>query len=105
MKHCLSAVYASITTALFLGVAGCSSGEGVDPNPSSSPTLVTASADLKAVFRHWANLSGPQQNSVCEWALQTDGPDYKGMLEALVGTGLSQADAAATLPFAVNECL
>lgn len=97
-------VFAGITAAMFLGVAGCSSG-GTEPAPSSSPTAVTASADLKVASECWADLSGPQQNSVCEQALQSDGPDYRGMLKALMKTGLEQEDAAAMLPFAVNECL
>jgi hypothetical protein len=97
------AVFTGITAAMFLGMAGCSSETGPDPSPGSA--TVTASADLRAVSERWKGLSGPEQNAVCEHTLQTEGPDYRGMLHALMETGMGQPDAAEMLPYAVNECV
>lgn len=98
----IGSVFAGITAAMFLGIAGCSS--STDSQPATDATTV-ATADLDAAFKRWDELSGPEQNSVCEHALQTGGPDYRGMLYALMDTGMAQPDAAAMLPYAVNQCV
>ena len=104
MKCRLSAVYASITAALFLGMAGCSPGSEDESGPSSGPTVVIGTADLKAVAERWKGLSDPQRNSVCEPARQADSPDYGGMLRALVNAGVTQEDAAEMLPYVASQC-
>lgn len=69
--------------------------------------------------QRWKGMTEDERRAVCDEAhgtpdpVNTDpgsgqipatGPDYKGMLNALIGAGFEQPDAAAMLPYAVNAC-
>jgi hypothetical protein len=82
----------------------------------------TLSADLNQAARNWKAMSEDDQAAVC---MAASGPlpgegevggaapptpgasasvDYRGMLEAIEEAGHSQPEAAAMLPYALNEC-
>lgn len=100
MSRPLSISYIAITAALFFGMAACSPGGDVDPNPTPVYT-----ADLEAVSERWKALSESDRGLVCEQARKEPKPDYRGMLNALTDTGLTQDEAASMLPYALNRCL
>lgn len=101
----LAPVLAGFTAAMILGVASCSSESGPERTPPPHSTAVTATAGLRAPSERWADLPESQKSTVCVQAREAGGPDYRGMLRALMDAGLTQPDAAAMLPYAVNECL
>ncbi|MFE0472555.1 hypothetical protein ACFW2V_13165 [Streptomyces sp. NPDC058947] len=97
----IGSAFAGITVVMFLGAVGCSSHE--EPPDDRQP--VTGTADLKAVAERWRDLSPEERHEVCERATKSERPDYRGMLHVLEDAGLRQQDAAAMLPYAVNECV
>lgn len=108
MKVRASAVYAAITTLLFLGFlgsTGCSSQDGGSP---VAPRVVPASTVVDSVgpgvAKRWAAVDGVTQNLVCLQALERGGPDYQGMVRELMNSGLAQPDATVLLSYAVNRC-
>jgi hypothetical protein len=98
--------------ALLLALAGCGSDTG-EPERGA----VTATADLPSVEKRWNSMTGEEQEAVCTAAsgpLPGEGEvggystgdvkDYKGMLNAIEDAGFSQQEAAAMIPYALNEC-
>lgn len=74
---------------------------------------------LPSVAERWKGMTGQERKAVCDEAHSTpdaegtdagtgqipaSGPDYKGMLNALIDAGFEQPDAAAMLPYAANAC-
>lgn len=79
-----------------------------------------ATADLPSVTERWKGMTDEERAAVCQQASQAPspeeadsgsgqipetGPDYKGMLNALIEAGFDQPEAAAMLPYVANQCL
>lgn len=102
-----------VVPVLLLALTAC--GDSDTPEPK-----VTGTADLASAAERWAELNAVEKDEVCQAAegtpsaptvdggsgqIPASGPDYRAMLNALMETGLSQPDAAAMLPYAVNQCV
>lgn len=96
--------YVVITVVLLLCFLASSCG-GTD---SGGAPAGVATADLGTVTERWDALSEQERDAVCRNAPPSPGkdarPDYRGMLSALMNTGIKQEDATAMLPYAVNQC-
>lgn len=90
-----------VIVVALLGAAGCTA----ETDSSPDAPQVTATADLEAVEKRWKSLTPLQRDAVCKQVLNEGGPDYRGMMNALKGAGLKQAEAAEMLPYAVNQCM
>lgn len=106
-----------VIPVLLAALTGCWGGDPDTPEPS--PTL---SSDLKKAADRWNEMDEDEQAAVCTAAsgplpgegevggTSTYSPgtdpriDYKGMLNAIEDAGYSQEQAAAMLPYALNEC-
>ena len=101
-----------VITALLMGVFALTSCEGSDTTDDPRPVQ-------KTVAERWKGMTEKERKAVCDEARNTPdsvntdadsgqipptGPDYKGMLGALVEAGFAQPEAAAMLPYAANAC-
>ena len=107
--------YLVITALLVAGFCMASCGEADTPEGGG-----VATADMPSVKERWKSMDPGEKEAVCAQVKETPapqgtdagsgqiptaGPDYKGMLNALMDAGFEQPDAAAMLPYAVNQCL
>lgn len=96
------------TPLLVLVLAGCGADKAGEPGSAASPPTVAQRWDAlteeqrQAVCTEMA--STPEPGTTGTGQLPESGPDYRGMLQVLMGTGLKQGDASAMLPYAANEC-
>lgn len=100
MSHRSTAVYTGITAAFFLVTASCSTAQEPVGHRTSEPSSFQQVAEGR-----WNSLSSEEQGAVCVQALEEGGPDYRGMLRALVDTGMAKPDATVILPFIVSRCV
>lgn len=99
-----------VITALLLGAFSVTSCGDSDRSGDPSPL---GTADPPSVTERWKGLTRDERDAVCAQAsappsppgqISQDGPDYRGMLSALMETGLKQEDASAMLPYVVSQC-
>lgn len=111
--------YLMITTALLMlfGAVACEDSDTPDPVP-------TLSADLPKASERWKGMTEDEQAAVCAAASgplpgegevggggteiplpgETPSVDYRMMLDAIEDAGFTQPEAAAMIPYALNEC-
>jgi hypothetical protein len=109
-----------IVPVMLLALAGCT--DEPDPAPTVTQTVTPRDGDLPMASKRWKGMSEDEQAAVCTAAsgplpgegeiggTSTYSPgedpevDYRGMLNAIEDAGFTQEQAAAMLPYALNEC-
>lgn len=102
--------YLVITAALVVLFGAASCGD------SDTPGSPAATADLEKVSDRWQDMTEGERQAVCTAAsgplpgegeiggTATSSPDYRAMLDAIEEAGFTQSEAAAMIPYALNEC-